>query len=143
MYSGLVHKKRESNMKNSRWSGIIFLAGLLTLSLMRPTPMAAADWPGFLGPNRDGNSPDTGLLKQWPADGPPLLWKLDDIGPGWSSMAVVGGNIYTTGNSGGNQMLICLDSGGKTKWRVKQGPKCEHRGYSGARSTPTIGDGGE
>ncbi len=125
-------------MKNSRWAGIIFLAGLLTLSLMRPTPLAAADWPGFLGPDRDGNSPDSGLLKQWPADGPPLLWKVDDIGPGWSSMAVVDGNIYTTGNSGDNQMLICLDSSGKSKWRIKQGPECEHRGYSGARSTPTI-----
>ncbi|MDP6047678.1 MAG: PQQ-binding-like beta-propeller repeat protein, partial [Phycisphaerae bacterium] len=57
----------------------------------------AADWPGFLGPNRDGHSPDKGLLKKWPADGPQLLWKVDTIGPGWSSMSVVDGNLYTTG----------------------------------------------
>ncbi|MDP6635358.1 MAG: PQQ-binding-like beta-propeller repeat protein [Phycisphaerae bacterium] len=98
----------------------------------------AADWPGFLGPNRDGHSPDKGLLKKWPADGPPLLWKVKNIGPGWSSMSVVDGNVYTTGNSGGNQMLICLDINGKEKWRVKQGPEAPNRGYPGARSTPTI-----
>ena len=98
----------------------------------------AADWPGFLGPNRDGHSPDKGLLKQWPKDGPPLLWKVNNIGPGWSSMAVANGCVYTTGNSGRNQMLICLDLKGKEKWRVEQGPEAPHRKYAGARSTPTI-----
>ncbi len=98
----------------------------------------AANWPGFLGSNRDGHSADTGLLKQWPADGPPLLWKVDNIGPGWSSMAVVDGLIYTTGNSGEKMYLICLDTKGKEKWRVAQGPMCSHKKYSGARSTPQI-----
>lgn len=125
-------------MRDHRWTVIILLAGLLTSSLLCPFPATAADWPGFLGPNRDGNSPDTGLLKQWGTDGPPLLWKVDDIGPGWSSMAVVGDRIYTTGNSGDHQMLICLNSSGESEWRVKQGPKCRNKGYSGARSTPTI-----
>jgi hypothetical protein len=57
--------------------------------------LAAADeseWPGWLGPNRDGKSLDTGLLKQWPDDGPELLWQADDIGVGFSSVAVVGGS---------------------------------------------------
>src|SRR5688572_2282598 len=31
----------------------------------------AKDWPQFRGPARDGVSKETGLLKQWPADGPP------------------------------------------------------------------------
>jgi hypothetical protein len=47
-------------------------------------PQAAAtkpgEWPGWRGPNRDGRSTDKGLLKQWPAEGPPLLWKVTDIG---------------------------------------------------------------
>jgi outer membrane protein assembly factor BamB len=98
----------------------------------------AADWPGFLGPNRDGHSPDKGLLKAWGSDGPPLLWKVDTIGPGWSSMSVVDGNLYTTGNSGGKQMVICMDLKGKEKWRVTQGPEAPNRGYPGARSTPTV-----
>jgi len=110
---------------------------LLGLSLT-VVSINAADWPGFLGPNRDGHSPDKGLLKKWPDDGPPLLWKVDNIGPGWSSMAVADGYVYTTGNSGDMQMLICLDLKGKEKWRVEQGPKAPNRGYPGARSTPTI-----
>jgi len=115
------------------------LAAALLLGLcLTSSPTRAADWPGFLGPNRDGHSPDNGLLKQWPESGPPLLWKVDNLGPGWSSMAVAGGCVYTTGNSDDMQMLICLDLDGNEKWRIEQGPKCSHRKYGGARSTPTI-----
>jgi outer membrane protein assembly factor BamB len=53
-------------------------------------------------------------------------------------MSVVDGHIYTTGNSGDIQMVICLDINGKEKWRVAQGPKAPNRGYPGARSTPTV-----
>lgn len=99
----------------------------------------AADWPGFLGPNRDGCSTETGLLKQWPQEGPALKWKNEAVGPGWSSVAVASGCVYTTGNEGDNQMLICLDAAtGKEKWRGAQGPKASNDGYSGARSTPTV-----
>jgi outer membrane protein assembly factor BamB len=98
----------------------------------------AGDWPGFLGPNRDGLSPDTGLLKAWPDTGPPLLWEVNNLGGGWSSVAVADGCLYTTGNAGEKQMLICLDLNGRDKWRVEQGPKCRHGKYDGARSTPTV-----
>ena len=113
-------------------------AALLGGLCLTAVSINAADWPGFLGPNRDGHSPDKGLLKQWASGGPPLLWKVNNIGPGWSSMAIADGCVYTTGNSGGTQMLICLDLKGKEKWRVKQGPEAPHRKYAGARSTPTI-----
>jgi outer membrane protein assembly factor BamB len=102
------------------------------------TARSTADWPGFLGPNRDGISPDTGLLRAWPQSGPPLLWEVNNLGGGWSSVAVADGCVYTTGNSGDRQMLICLELGGKEKWRVAQGPKCRHGKYDGARSTPTV-----
>ncbi len=110
----------------------------LLLTALLTAPCLAADWPGFLGPNRDGCSPDTGLLKQWPPAGPALLWKNEAIGPGWSSVAVANGCVYTTGNEGDNQMLICLDMSGKEKWRAAQGPKSSHNKYGGARATPTV-----
>lgn len=50
----------------------------------------AADWSTWLGPNRDGKSTETGLLKSWPASGPKLVWKVKGLGEGYSSMAVVG-----------------------------------------------------
>lgn len=114
---------------------------LLTALLLAPLAVlyaADAQWPGWLGPNRDGHSPDTGLLKQWPEGGPKLLWKMETIGSGWSSVAVVHGRIYATGNVGNQQMLICLDMIGKEVWRVVQGPKCSHGSYPGARSTPAV-----
>ena len=67
----------------------------------RPSAMPAdeaAEWPGWLGPNRDGKSPDKGLLKQWPAGGPKLVWKATDIGKGYSSVAVAKGTVYITGD---------------------------------------------
>ena len=72
---------------------------LLTALLLAPLAVlfAASDsWPGWLGPNRDGHSPDTGLLKQWPDGGPKLLWKVDTIGQGWSSVAVVNNRVFTS-----------------------------------------------
>ena len=115
------------------------ILGFSAVVLLFCTESRAADWPGFLGPDRNGCSPDTGLLKQWPQEGPSLLWKNEAIGPGWSSVAVVNGCVYTSGNEGDNQMLICLDgASGKEKWRAAQGPKASNGGYSGARATPTV-----
>jgi outer membrane protein assembly factor BamB len=75
----------------------VFLAVLLA-----PHSVSAADsWPGWQGPNRDNISPDTGLLKKWPADGPPLKWKASKLGGGYSGIAVVDGKIYTMGQVGG------------------------------------------
>ena len=49
--------------------------------------LIAADWPQHLGPNRDSHSPETGLLREWPKDGPATVWKKDlgVAGPAQSS----------------------------------------------------------
>ena len=74
-------------------------ARLSVLAALFATPLVAAepDWPQFRGPKRDGHSPDKGLLKQWPADGPPLAWKAEGVGTGYSSVAVdaPGGRLIT------------------------------------------------
>jgi len=115
------------------------LLPLTAAALMLSAEIRGADWPTFLGTNRDGISPDTGLLKQWPPEGPALLWKNETIGSGWSSVAIANGLVYTTGNEGENQMLLCLDDKtGKEKWRAAQGPKSSHNKYGGARATPTV-----
>src|SRR5262249_29229974 len=54
----------------------------------------ANDWPQWRGPQRNGISQETGLLAEWPKDGPKLVWKRTDIGSGYSTPAVVGGRIY-------------------------------------------------
>lgn len=99
---------------------------------------SAAQWPGFRGANRDGKSPDTNLLKEWPEDGPRLLWKATDIGKGWSQVAVVDGTVYVTGDVGDKLMLFAFDLDGRLKWKVDNGANCDSGGYAGARATPTI-----
>src|SRR5258707_14823336 len=60
----------------------------------------AADWPQWRGPERNGISKESGLLKQWPAEGPKLLWQVDDVGDGYSTPAGVGTRIYLMSNRG-------------------------------------------
>ena len=116
------------------WAGLAFGAAA-------EKEAAPGEWPGWRGPNRDGKSPDTGLLKEWPAEGPKLLWKADDIGKGYSGVAVSGGLVYITGDTDGKLRLFAFDLDGKEKWHVDVEPAW--RGdHPGARATPTI-DGGK
>jgi outer membrane protein assembly factor BamB len=106
----------------------------------------AADWPQWRGPNRDGHSPETGLLEIWPEGGPKRLWEAKGIGRGYSSMASVGGKVYTVGDtssaaSDADEYLVCLDGAtGKTLWRTKLGKPYQHRNkqWESSRSTPTV-----
>ncbi len=105
------------------------------------TVALAADWPQWRGPKRDGTTAETGLLKQWPAEGPRLLWKNDTVGGGYSTPAVVGNQVYLLGDKDKEEYLIVLDAaGGKEVRRFKVGPvgRDGPPSYPGARSTPTV-----
>jgi len=101
----------------------------------------AADWPQWRGPRHDGTTTETGLLKQWPAEGPRMLWKNDTIGGGYSTPSVVGKHVYLLGDKDNGEHLIVLDAAtGKEVLRSKVGPlgKDGPPSYPGPRSTPTI-----
>ena len=112
------------------------------LVLLGATLALAADWAQWRGPNRDGISAERGLLKEWPKDGPKLLWQVKDLGSGYSTPAVVGDNLYVISNTGKEdehvQALSAID--GKQKWSTKIGKVGPNQGmeYSGSRSTPTV-----
>src|SRR5262249_38283773 len=78
----------------------------LTLSvaavLARVAPALAADWPQWRGPDGSNASEETGLLGQWPEEGPPIVWTADDLGQGVPSVAVAGGKVYVLGYRDGN-----------------------------------------
>lgn len=98
-----------------------------------------ADWPGWRGPDRDGKSKETGLLKQWPDGGPKLLWTAEGLGQGYSTVAVAKGTIYTTGmRKDGTGVLFAFDYDGKPKWNIPYGPEWKQRGHFGTRCTPTV-----
>jgi outer membrane protein assembly factor BamB len=101
-----------------------------------------AQWPTWQGPTRDSKSPDTGLLKEWPADGPKLAWKVDNIGRGFSGVAVNDGIVYITGDLEGTLTLFAFDLSGKPLWKVAHGSGYnKESNFPGSRSTPTIDSG--
>lgn len=111
---------------------------LLAAQSAKPGPLAS-EWHQYRGPNRDGHSPDTGLLKQWPSGGPPLAWKATGVGSGYSSVSIVGNRIFTMGEAGGSCNLVALNAAdGKIAWSVKVGDASSPGGYAGPRSTPAT-----
>jgi outer membrane protein assembly factor BamB len=99
-----------------------------------------AQIPQFRGPLRTGHYPDTGLLKQWPENGPELLLEIKGIGKGWSSAVVANGKIYITGMINNTDYLSCVDMQGKILWKTPIG-KSWNQSFPDSRSTPTIRDG--
>lgn len=104
---------------------------------------ATSDWPQWRGPQRNGISPERGLLKQWPKEGPKLLWQVNDIGDGYSTPSVVGTRLYVMGNRGmENEFVQALSTkDGKPLWTTRVGnvgnPNQEPP-YPKARSTVTV-----
>lgn len=101
-------------------------------------PAFADDWPQWRGQQRDGHSAETGLLSEWPEGGPALAFRSAGLGKGYSSLAVAGDRIYTTGDIGETQYLIAVGrSDGAPLWKTAIGPIWEDK-FVGARSTPTV-----
>ena len=101
---------------------------------------AAADWPQFRGPQRDGKSIETGLLKKWPEAGPKLIWSVDGLGEGYASAAIAKGLVYTTGKQGPDGYVFCFDLDGKLLWKIPYGPEWT-KSYPATRTTPTVNNG--
>jgi outer membrane protein assembly factor BamB len=118
----------------------IILGGLVALSTICA---CADDWPQWRGPNRDGISKETGLLKGWPKGGPKLAWQLKDIGNGYATPSVVGERIYVLGNEGNDKEFVqALDvKDGKKIWSTqlgKVGAPDQQPNFAAARSAPTV-----
>ncbi len=119
---------------------------LLTWSATRPA--RAEDWPCWRGPHHDGISRETGLLKQWPKDGPKQLWKVSLSG-GFSSIVVDKGKLLTQTKEGNQEIVVCLEPAtGKELWRYKY--ECDYKAHptftgggfppsrTGPRATPAV-----
>ena len=108
----------------------------LAVSLLA-LPLVAADWPQFRGPNRTGVSEEKGLLKSWPADGPPQAWKTEGVGIGFSSMAIAGDRVFTMGDLKDGCHVFAIDRAkGGIIWKTMIGKSGGN--YAGPRCTPTV-----
>ena len=89
------------------------------------------------GPERDGIYPGESLLDVWPEAGPDLLWFAEDIGKGFSSVAVTTDRVFVTGMADGTGYLSAFDLKGKQIWKSAYGPEWS-ADYPGARTTPVV-----
>ena len=110
---------------------------LVVAPLLAAATAAAGDWPQFHGPNRDNKSADKGLLKKWPKGGPPRIWEATGIGQGYSTVAIAGKRIHTSGRINGKCVITAMDMNGKKVWTRANG-QAWRRSYPGTRSTPTV-----
>ena len=122
------------------------LAVLVAAAALAPVTGWGADWPTFRGADRTAVSGETGLLQEWPEEGPPLVWSVEGTGRGYSSLAIAGDRIYLLGDgiSGvddADEYLMCHSrQDGKRLWATRTGPPWQggSPAWQSSRSTPTV-----
>jgi outer membrane protein assembly factor BamB len=106
-------------------------------------PAFATDWPQWEGPDRNNISGETGLLKEWSGDGPPLVWKTTKLGGGYSAPSISHGRIFGMSFRGDDEVVWALrESDGKEQWSTVIGQAGKDSigrpGNEGPRCTPTV-----
>jgi len=125
-------------MKNGL-SRVLMSLFMVAFCLTEAFAQKSGEWPQWRGPNRDGISKETGLLKQWPTEGPPLVWKATGAGTGYSSLAISNGRIFTMGVRGDREYIIAFDvATGKQVWATANGGVYSNDKGDGPRGTPTV-----
>ena len=104
------------------------------------------EWPCFHGVDRTNKSTETGLAREWPDEGPKLLWTASGLGEGYSSISVGEGLLYVAGIVDDQAHVFAFDMAGKPVWKKPNGQSwstnmSHARTYTGSRSTPTYDKG--
>ncbi len=121
-------------------------ACLSALVLLSSTAVAwsreSFDWPQWQGPDRNGISRETGLLEEWAKDGPPLAWRTEELGGGYSAPSIASGRIFGMSNRGNDEVVWALnEKDGKELWVTRLGPAVtggRRQGSEGPGCTPTV-----
>jgi outer membrane protein assembly factor BamB len=117
---------------------ILTLTLALSLGTLRSNSQTS-DWFQWRGPNRDGKSAETGLLKTWPPEGPRAAWRATGAGIGYSSFASSNGRLFTLGGRATREYVIAFDAAsGKRVWETPIGELFSNDRGDGPRGTPTI-----
>ncbi|MFP4106738.1 MAG: PQQ-binding-like beta-propeller repeat protein, partial [Phycisphaerae bacterium] len=118
----------------------IYTASMFVL-LAIVAAVALADWPEFLGPNRNAMvEPKENLAQSWPEKGPKLHWQFD-LEPGYGGAAVKDGRVYIMDREGKERDLVyCIDlKTGKEVWKFSYEAKGSQK-FQGARAVPAVDD---
>ena len=116
----------------------VLLTGLFCL-WVQAEAQKSGEWPQWRGPHRDGISQETGLMKEWPSGGPPLVWKTNGTGQGYSSFSISQGRLFTMGTRGEREFIIAFDvASGRPLWVTPHGVRFKSDRGDGPRGTPTV-----
>lgn len=115
---------------------------LLCVACIATPNSRSADWPQFLGPNRNGSTTETNLASTWPKDGPPIVWQRK-VGEGFSGPVVSAGKLILFHRLADKETVECLDGkSGKELWKGEY-PTAYNDDFGfdeGPRATPAIAD---
>ncbi len=103
--------------------------------------LLAADWPQYLGPNRNAIYPDKALTKAWPDEGPKVVWRKKDIGEGLCGLVISGERGILFHEVARQDVIECLDvKTGKSIWsnRYLTNFRDSFGSGGGPRATPAI-----
>jgi len=119
------------------------IALVLTVAAFAPIALCGQfDWPQWQGSERTAHSKETGLLKEWVKEGPPLAWKVKGLGGGDSMPSVAAGRIYGMSHRGADEMVWALsEKDGKEIWAVRIAPAYTTswpQSKEGPSATPTV-----
>jgi outer membrane protein assembly factor BamB len=103
------------------------------------TPIIARYWNQFLGPERNNQLREVHLQSDWQAHPPREVWRRE-VGPAWSSFAIVDGRAITQEQHGPEEQVICYDlATGRKLWSHADSARYETTVAGiGPRATPTI-----
>jgi outer membrane protein assembly factor BamB len=111
---------------------------LIAAIVITTTVSTWADWPQYLGPNRNSISLEKGILRSWPESGPKILWTVA-VGRGYGGPVIKDGKVYLLDRDdkvGDN--LRCLDlSNGKELWNFAYDAPGRAM-FPGSRSVPIV-----
>jgi outer membrane protein assembly factor BamB len=114
-------------------------AALIAWACLAGLPASASDWTRWRGPEGTGISPESDWKPQALAGAVKAKWRTN-LGLGVCSVSIAGKRLYTLGNTGGSDIVYCMDAEtGKLIWRFPY--PCPAGNFYGPRATPTV-DGG-
>jgi hypothetical protein len=111
-----------------------------TTSTVKKSSRPGVDWPCFLGPTHDGRSSEVGIVTDWPAGGPPIVWQRK-LGTGYGSPVTSEGRLFQFDRVGDRERLVALESEtGKQLWEFSYPTSFEDMyGYdNGPRGSPVV-----
>ena len=116
----------------------LIVVKVILLTVITNSPSQIAE--NWRGPDRTGIYHESGLLQEWPAGGPRMLWTYEQLGEGFTSPVMSDGEIYITGMEEETGYLYVLSMDGSLERKFPYGGEY-YRSYPGSRSTPAVVDG--